>query len=61
VVARPCEVSWELVDCLVSVCGPFVSRGGKGEEEYPYHWLGGTSEVSSIGKRELHEASETST
>jgi hypothetical protein len=36
-----------------SVCGPFEARGDKGEEEYPYRWLGGTGEVTSIGKREL--------
>jgi hypothetical protein len=35
VVARPCEASWELVDSLVSVHGPFAARGAKGEEEYP--------------------------
>jgi hypothetical protein len=36
------------------VCGPFVARGDKGEEEYPYHWLGGTSEVSTVDEWELH-------
>jgi len=35
VVAHPCEASWEIVDSLVSVCGPFAARGDKGEEEYP--------------------------
>jgi hypothetical protein len=35
VVARPCEASCEIVDCLVSVCGPFADWGAKGEEEYP--------------------------
>jgi hypothetical protein len=35
VVARLCEVSWELVDSLVSVCGPFAAQGAKGEEYYP--------------------------
>jgi hypothetical protein len=61
VVARPCEARWELADSLFSVRGPFAARGDKGEEEYPYHWLGGIGEFSSINKRELHGARETST
>jgi hypothetical protein len=36
------------------VCGLSSARGAKGEEEYPKHWLGGTGEVSSVGKWELH-------
>ena len=60
-VAQPCEAILELVDSLVSMCGPFVARGAKGEEEYPKNWLGGIGEVSSIDKREMHEECGTST
>jgi hypothetical protein len=35
VVARPCEASWELVDSLVSVCGPFVAGGLRGKKSTP--------------------------
>jgi hypothetical protein len=34
-VAQPCEVSWEVVDSLVSVRSHFSAQGDKGEEEYP--------------------------
>ena len=37
------------------VCGPFVARGDKGEEEYPYRWLGGTSEVYDLQARVRNE------
>jgi hypothetical protein len=37
---------------LVFVLGPFAARGAKGEEEYLYHWLGGTGEVSLISMQE---------
>jgi hypothetical protein len=61
VVARPCEASWELIEISGKcVCGPFVARGAKGEEEYPQHWLGGTGEVSTVGERDLHGAHGTS-
>jgi hypothetical protein len=33
---------------------PLCLRGAQGEEEYPWRWLGGTGEVSSVGKRDLH-------
>ena len=59
-VAWPCKAIWELVDSMVSVHGPFSTREDKGEEEYPQRWLGGTDEVSSVGKWELHEARGTS-
>jgi hypothetical protein len=48
VVARLCKVSWELVVLWLGVRGPFVAHGAKGEEEYPWHWLGGTSEVTTV-------------
>jgi len=38
------------------VCGPFVAQGDHGKEEYPYHWLGGTVEVTSVSKQELDGA-----
>ena len=34
------------------VCGPFVARWAQGEEEYPWHWLGGISEVFMVSKQE---------
>jgi len=33
------------------VCGPFVDQGAQGEEEYPQHCLGVTSEVFMVSKR----------
>jgi hypothetical protein len=39
-----------------SVRGPFAARGAQGEEEYPQRWLGGTGEVTSVGKREMDGA-----
>jgi hypothetical protein len=33
------------------VCGPFVDQGAQGEEEYPQHSLGVTSEVFMVSKR----------
>jgi hypothetical protein len=59
VVVQPCEVSWELVDLWFSVHGPFAAQGPKQEEDYPYDWMGGTGEVSSIKKRDLHRACGT--
>jgi hypothetical protein len=35
VVARPCEVSCELVESLDSVHGPFVARGLRGKKSTP--------------------------
>jgi hypothetical protein len=52
VVSQPCEASWEIGFSGCVVCGPFVDWGAKGEEEYPYHWLGGTGEVFTISKKE---------
>ena len=60
-VAWPCEVSWELADSLVSVRGTFATRGAKGEEEYPYHLLGGIGKVSSVDEKDLHRVRKTST
>jgi hypothetical protein len=56
VVARPCEARWVLVVLWYSVCGPVAAWGAQGEEKYPYCWLEGTGEVTSIEKWELNGA-----
>jgi hypothetical protein len=56
VVARPCKVSWEIDFSLVCVHGPFAAQRAKGEEEYPYRWLGGTSEVFTVKSGEMDGA-----
>jgi hypothetical protein len=40
---------------------PLKLGEAKGEEEYPYHWLGGTSEVTMVDKWELDGTRETTT
>jgi len=34
------------------VHAPLAARGASVEEKYPWHWLGGTGEVSTIRKWE---------
>jgi hypothetical protein len=51
VVARPCEVSWELYFLSSCVCvAPLWLGGLRGKKSTP-SWLGGTGEVFMVSKR----------
>jgi hypothetical protein len=55
VVAQPLRRA-ETLAIFWFLCGPFAARGAKGEAEYLSRWLGGTGELSAVGKRERQGA-----